>query len=779
MDGTERRQQTLSTLRTHSAVLRRPQTTVWVPCISIAAMLLLAAPLSAAERADGGYSILAQKDGFRLQAGSLRRTVVVGDQGLSTTHLSVAGDEVLTGASSEFSVRVSTASPNRKPRGLATGEGGSLDWTPLATTATDTSRVKNNTTGVRDDLQWVDAVHIDGSHWSDAFTRKHTSIKHDGDTDQLTITGLKDGLECSLHYVVYRGDPAIRKWVSFTNTSSKWIKLDQLKIEDWGLAPAYRKFTALTPSERGARSSLQAAGSADATKGLILGSEIPSALRDMQPDGSMGYTDEFFEWVLGPGESFTTEPVFTYAYAGPVASTPSSTSTPLDRAIEGPFQAFLRQRIKLLVDTKNQPAPYYSTWTHFGSRIDSANVLEMTAKAAAAGFRMVQLDDGWQKDRLGAEPETATFPDFAATTASIRAQGLRLGLWISSFRTPGLRALTDVPDAPSRPIIKRSGGEGVSFSDPRWREYYSDELANLAKTYGATYFKQDFSNIRYGDLAEGHESRTLKESLLRGLRGLLTTEDLIRQKAPGVTLELTHEIYWGTPGVPCDLAVLQHVNQYHVPPNDYSGAGDRMKRAANQKTPPLAPLQQQLRDGSMHARERFYAHRGLPLGAIEYYGATTASFGGSLTPDLQDRQVASWLMGAPMVFSGDLASLSAENIARYHDRFALLKHLQDTYAIYEHFQFSGVPSAPTDTDWEWWGKLTPQGYGAVVVLRGSQGSDTRAINVPWVQPKRRYKAKALFTGHDLGTFTGAELQAGSIHLSLPMYGQEIVELSPE
>ncbi len=136
-------------------------------------------------------------------------------------------------------------------------------------------------------------------------------------------------------------------------------------------------------------------------------------------------------------------------------------------------------------------------------------------------------------------------------------------------------------------------------------------------------------------------------------------------------------------------------------------------------------------------------------------------------------------MGTPMVFAGDLASLSTENITRYHDRFAILKHLEDAYGIYEHFQFSGVPSVPTDTDWEWWGKLTPQGYGAVVVLRGSQGSETRAVNVPWVQPSRRYKAKALFKNRDLGTYTGTQLQAGAMQLSLPKYGQEIVELSPE
>jgi hypothetical protein len=33
------------------------------------------------------------------------------------------------------------------------------------------------------------------------------------------------------------------------------------------------------------------------------------------------------------------------------------------------------------------------------------------------------------------------------------------------------------------------------------------------------FFKQDFTNIKFGDVGEGHESRTRKESLLRGLRG--------------------------------------------------------------------------------------------------------------------------------------------------------------------------------------------------------------------------------------------------------------------
>jgi hypothetical protein len=131
--------------------------------------------------------------------------------------------------------------------------------------------------------------------------------------------------------------------------------------------------------------------------------------------------------------------------------------------------------------------------------------------------------------------------------------------------------------------------------------------------------------------------------------------------------------------------------------------------------------------------------------------------------------VCSWLLGAPSVFSGDLSSLTPEQIARYRDRFDTIKRLQQTYDIYRHFQYSGVPE-PTDTDWHWWGKLDEQGCGAVVVLRGSAGDGARAVNIPWVRPDKQYGVTALFSGRKLG-------DDGKIKLTLPPLGQEILELT--
>jgi hypothetical protein len=165
------------------------------------------------------------------------------------------------------------------------------------------------------------------------------------------------------------------------------------------------------------------------------------------------------------------------------------------------------------------------------------------------------------------------------------------------------------------------------------------------------------------------------------------------------------------------------------------------------------------------------------LYCLEFYGAATEDHEGSLTAEVQDRQVVSWLLGAPLVFSGDLSTLSAQHLAHYQKRFVLANRLHQSWDIYRNFQFSGVP-APNDDDWHWWGKLNDEGYGAVVVVRGSAGPERRAINVPWVQPDRRYTVVALFTERLLGDFMGRQLRSAGVELTLPVYGQEILELTP-
>ena len=291
------------------------------------------------------------------------------------------------------------------------------------------------------------------------------------------------------------------------------------------------------------------------------------------------------------------------------------------------------------------------------------------------------------------------------------------------------------------------------------------------------YVKEDLTNISKGDIADSHESRTKKESLLRGLRGLLQVNKRVEELAPDIWTQVTHEIYWNTPGPAADIAVLKYACAFHTNPNTYLGVCNGSKRiTADSNCDPLK-MRADLIKSCWESRQRFYSHRGLPLYSIEFYAANAVNVKGSLTTQVQDRQICSWLMGAPTVFAGDLSSLTEENIQHYRRRFDLLKRLQATYDVYRYFQYSGVP-APTDTDWHWWGKINEEGYGVAVVARGSAGETSRRINIPWVNAKRRYRVSALLSEKQIGTYSGTQLQNGAIQLKLPAFGQEILELAP-
>ena len=101
----------------------------------------------------------------------------------------------------------------------------------------------------------------------------------------------------------------------------------------------------------GPTASIIAFSQADHTRGVIVASEVPSALRSISGHGASGYNPEYFEWVVGPAESFVSEPTFLYGFSGEVVKTPSAESLPLDRAVEGPFKDFLRDHLGI------SPAP--------------------------------------------------------------------------------------------------------------------------------------------------------------------------------------------------------------------------------------------------------------------------------------------------------------------------------------------------------------------------------------------------------------------------------------
>lgn len=703
---------------------------------------------------------------FRIHSDLAERRIARDGDNVASTRLAVAGENLLDAPCPEMIVRFRFADPNREPRGMTLEE------------ASRYKKASEFDIGVR----WVEPIVIRSDDWAEHFEAPVRPDAGDSPANLLMLRAKAKhssplaGVTIGLTYQAHDGHPAIRKRIEVTNESTRWLIIDQLTIDPLRFGDGCAERTPLTPSERGAGSSVVAFSDANHTRGVIAVSETPSALRDIGERGAMGYADEHFEWVLGPGESFDSEWTFVFPFDGERIQTPSAVSTPLDRTVEGPYMRYLENVVGVVAAGRELHAPTWCTWSNMAYNIDDAILRRQVDLAARCGFKMLLIDDGWQRDRHGTEPHPEKFPDFAATAAYIRSKGLALGLWVSCYRSPDSPDLREHPNGRSLPLHPRGEGYCMSFAS-EWRNFYAADLVGLHRDYGALFFKQDFTNIKYGDIAAGHESRTAKESLLRGLRGLLASQDLIRENAGDVLTQLSHEIYWGTPGVPCDVAMIKHAGTYHMPPNDYGGAGHRREHFDPNWDFDPDSLRKELLGTCFNARRRIYEHRGLPAYALEYYGAHTVNLRGSLTPAVQDRQVCSWLGGCPKLFAGDLRSLTDEHIAHYRRRFDLLERLQGRYGIYRRYQFSGVPR-PTDTDWHWWGKLDDTGAGVVVVIRGAEGEPRRRINIPWGPPGRRYKARALLAERDLGDFSSDQLQSGALELDLPPMGQEIIELAP-
>ena len=760
-------------------------------CLSVISLSLNASFAKSAQVSKNGskskWSIERQDNTFVIQAGNLKRLIKLENANISTISFQIGVHEILDKSYPEISFAMSRSKLNKKPDLISEFDETKATESTATFGSTDNLIINGTESKLQNGSQWTQPLVLNSLNWANQFDKITPIISSpQKGVTRLTLRAraihtdsLKD-VTASLVYEIYEGHSAIRQWMEMVNNSPIWYRLDQLTLSTLEVGKTLHKIKPLTPDDKAVAASIRSFANSDETYGLILGSEVPSATRSLDVNtGTMGYANAYFEWILQPGGRFVSEAVSYYAFNGEIKKTVSAVSTPLDRCVESQYQSFLDQCIGVVANHSDLHAPRYCTWSNYAQFINEDIARQIIPIAAQCGFETFQIDDGWQYDRLGTEPDPKKFPNFDSLTDLVAAKGMSLGLWVSCYRSKDSKDLRVLPDAFSLPPVKRIKGYGASFASD-WRNYYAQDLVYLNDRYGAKFFKQDFTDIKLGDMAAGHESRSLKESYLRGLRGLLESQVLAHEISPDISTLITHEIYWGTPGVPCDLAVMKSACFYHIPPNDYSGLGPSKYRnklvAAYDSLANREEIQKDLIKGCWNARQRYFAHRGLPLHMLEYYAAAAANVKNALTTAIQDRQICSFLMGAPVIYAGDLLSLTQENIRHYRIRFDLLAKLQKQYNIYRNFQYSGVPE-PTDEGWHWWGKLNENHEGVVVVMRGSGGEKEKRINIPWVSPDSKYSIKQLFTQKEIGCFSGKELQEGMIHLSLSPLGQDILLIS--
>ncbi|NCB09203.1 MAG: hypothetical protein EOM73_13685, partial [Bacteroidia bacterium] len=482
-----------------------------------------------------------------IKAGILEQHIDLSDRCVATDSVLVDGVTIAGENADEFSVVFWKASPNTEPQGMDYSPESGVDQQDAVKNQTDALAVEKSGKQQENIVGWIDSVSISGRYLNDVLQLVgYSATSPEKGTNNLSLFLAApdgspwEGLSAEIVYEIYDGYPAIRKWVRFKNFGLNWIKLDHLVFDEVETGERYSSATLLTPDSRGINPSIVAFSDSAASRGMIRGSEIPSKLRVISEKGAAGYHPDYFEWVLGPGEFFESEPVFLFAFSGESTSTVSSVSTARDRCVEGEFQTFLTEKILLKKEIGKEVAPVFCTWTNYNANINDENMRVAADIASQIGFRCFQLDAGWSDTGTSGgwavsttQPNRNNFPDLKDLSSYIQSKNMKTGLWYSVFMDEKEANKNADTVLFSLPLIRRSGGLGLSFCYDKSRKKYVDDLVALHQNFQAGYFKQDLSNICYGDIARGHESRTLKESYLRGLRGLLATQDEIRRQAPG------------------------------------------------------------------------------------------------------------------------------------------------------------------------------------------------------------------------------------------------------
>lgn len=267
----------------------------------------------------GEYFIKAEKNKITIHAGIIQKKLSINQYAVKTENVSINKQVITESGSDELSLSFHYANPNKAPEGITDTLDNKISQTAQKENATDILNVSKNNREVMQNVSWIKACDLKSSNWNAAFDHVNYVISEPAkgikrlnlrvraiEKEQLTNVSI------NLFYEIYEGHAAIRKWVEVNNNSSKWLKVDNLILDDIVISGNYKDRTELTPSERGATSSIISFGTADHSVGVIIGSEVPSALRFMDENGKTGYAADYFEWVIGPAEKFVSEPVFMY-----------------------------------------------------------------------------------------------------------------------------------------------------------------------------------------------------------------------------------------------------------------------------------------------------------------------------------------------------------------------------------------------------------------------------------------------------------------------------------
>jgi len=594
------------------------------------------------------------------------------------------------------------------------------------------------------------------------------STSSDG-TAQLAVRleALHAPVEVIVHYELAKGEPAVRQFLEIRDTGTAPVILQHLTVANGLLSPGPEKELVAyggygeQPRETyfTGRVNDVAVLLEDAKTGIGFAvlSEVPGYLKrtelgqigwsQWKPAFSAMYeTDLFpFQRTIAAGEVFKTAGVSVLLYQRGTASDP-----------HWRIPEYVRDRI---ASNRVQVEPWiYNTWEPFHKEISAGLVAQLMQRAAATGFNLFTLDDGWELRYGDNTVDTKKFPEgLDPLFAQAHKLGLERGLW-SPLALVDLKShdflqhpewACHEPDGSLR--YSNSSGIVLSLASP-YKYAVIDRISELVKRYDLSYVKLDLTTVfnAYGEqpgcFEKREEYKTPQESSERIYEALDLIANTLHERFPKLLIDYTFEL-WGEKHL-IDYGLLRVADLDWM-----SNIGDRFADDA----------------GPLQARTLLY-QRGI---AIPVNTMLIGNLQAEM-PSWQDH--AATVMGSGHVFLGDLRQVDARTSAAYRDWIGRYQRLSASAKISDSFFPLGSWRQPRVDRWDGFARFARTGDGMVVLFRNQSSATSARFHIPGY-PDGQFRVTSWGTGVTW-TVSGSALKDALEVRFPPGQNVEVIELHP-
>ena len=603
---------------------------------------------------------------------------------------------------------------------------------------------------------------------ADSLGGKGVTVKMDAAAEPLSL---------EMTYLLYPGQPVVRKMIALINRGENRIKIESLDVEAlksawedthcW-IMTDFARHKWLGPFVGNWNDPLVVVHQIGQMQGLALGNEAPSITKRTGAfeDGStlcIGLTHAeqdypFLKW-LKKGERWESPWVFSLPYSG--EADPSA-------VVNGPVADFVRRSMGIrLAALREKPMFVYNTWNPFRKEVNATLVNELAEAAAACGAEEFIIDDGWQENKGDWDIDLKKFPGgLKPVFDRIKSLGMKPGLWISLTEAETRsQVYREHPEWFMRDreghitnVHSDSQTEATACLGTGWFDHIRDVILGLAREHGLAYVKLDLSLVvssyvydleRTGCYAHDHPHHDgREESFLVAYRRCMQLFDQLHAGAPGLFIDCTFET-WG-PLQQVDYALVRHAE------------GDWICNVY--ETSPL---------GSLRVRNLgWWRSPVIPATALVI---------GNLTLDDPAREANLLsLAGTLPIMLGDPRKVPENERARLKRWAGWLREMQIKYDYMMYRQDLPGFGEPREGQWDGWARINNDSHegGIIGVFRQGGPDSERRVTVPGLDGKSIYAVRRGCERIEVARLKGAELAEKGFTVSLPAkYDAMLFEVS--